>query len=104
MNLHILSMNAWLYSTRRLIEEAQHYGHQLQVISYKNVLCPSASPVLPDAVVPRIAANMTSNGLAAIRAYESMGIKSTLSSTTLELVRNKFACLQKLNSEGIPTP
>ena len=104
MNLHILSINSRLYSTRRLVEEAQISGHQVQVFSYQNLPALTSSAFFPDVLIPRIAANMTHEGKLAIQAYEASNCPSVLSSTTLSSVRDKFQCLEQLRLAGLPTP
>ena len=84
MKIAILSRNKKLYSTRRLKEEAEARGHEVDVIDtlhcYMDIT--SNNPVvryhgeaLPhyDAVIPRIGASITFYGTAVVRQFEMMG-------------------------------
>lgn len=104
MKLHILSLNPQLYSTRRLLEEAQRSGHQVQVINYQKPLASLTPTTIPDVVLPRIAANMTQKGLEMIQTYEVNNVPTSLTSKALSSVRNKFQCLQQLSEAGFATP
>ena len=75
MKICILSRNHNLYSTKRLIEEAQKRGHDVNVIDYMdlNIMIEEGNPILmfknkrlplPDAIIPRIGASKTYYGCA----------------------------------------
>ncbi len=106
MNLHILSLNKNLYSTRRLVEEAQKKGHVVDVLNYERLAFSTTikSQSLADAIIPRIAANMTQKGLQVIQHYEAQSVPTTISSEALRKVRNKYQCLSELAALGLAVP
>lgn len=105
MKLHILSANAQLYSTRRLVEEAKRAACRVEIIDYRqSPLNNKAISTPPAAVIPRVAANMSEEGLAWIEAYEAIGVTSVISAEALRIVRNKPACLARLQAANLPTP
>ena len=84
MKIAILSNGNANYSTKRLVEEAEARGHEVDVIKYKNCYISIESrqnkvyykgkPLENyDAIIPRIAANMTKYGTAIVRQLEMQG-------------------------------
>lgn len=115
MKIALLSRNASLYSTRRLIEACQARGHQVQVIDILKcyIDIASASPAIWymgeklegfDAVIPRIGASVTHYGLAVIRQFEMMGVYCLTESIALGRSRDKLRALQLLSRKGIGLP
>ncbi len=109
MQIHLLSLNRHLYSTRRIVEEAQHQGHDVQILNYEQLSASIEANNLkqtnfPAVIIPRIAANMTTQGKGVIQYYQQRGVRSTLSVEALQLARDKYACLEKLQAYGLPTP
>ncbi len=115
MKIAVLSRNRNLYSTRRLIEAAEHRGHEVQVIDilrcYMNIV--SRRPAVHvkgevlegfDAVVPRIGASVTAYGTAVIRQFEMMGVYCLIESVALSRSRDKLRSLQLLSRKGIGLP
>lgn len=115
MKIAILSRNAGLYSTRRLIEAAKSRGHGVRVIDvlrcYMNI-----EPHNPqiyyrgtqlegfDAVLPRIGASVTFYGTAVVRQFEMMGVYSLNESVAITRSRDKLRALQLLARKGIGMP
>ncbi|HEY0925007.1 MULTISPECIES: 30S ribosomal protein S6--L-glutamate ligase [Rheinheimera] len=115
MKIAILSRNAELYSTKRLVEAATNRGHQVQVIDpltcYMNVNRTNSSihhkgQVLEDfdAVIPRIGASITFYGTAVLRQFEMMGVYSLNESVAISRARDKLRSLQLLARQGIGLP
>lgn len=115
MKIAILSRNAELYSTKRLVEAATRRGHQVQVIDpltcYMNVNRTNSSihhkgQVLEDfdAVIPRIGASITFYGTAVLRQFEMMGVYSLNESVAISRARDKLRSLQLLARQGIGLP
>lgn len=115
MKIAILSRNAELYSTKRLVEAAIERGHQVQVIDpltcYINVNRIKSSihhkgEALEgfDAVIPRIGASITFYGTAVLRQFEMMGIYSLNESVAISRARDKLRSLQLLARQGIGLP
>ncbi|MFO7983805.1 MAG: 30S ribosomal protein S6--L-glutamate ligase [Desulfuromonadales bacterium] len=115
MKIGILSRNAELYSTRRLMEAVRERGHEVQVIDplrcYMTIVSQDPSihyKGLPltgfDAVIPRIGASITFFGAAVVRQFEMMGVYSVNESVAISRSRDKLRSLQLLSRKGIGLP
>jgi ribosomal protein S6--L-glutamate ligase len=115
MKIAILSRNADLYSTRRLVEAAEQKGHSSRVIDHLRctIEIEQKGPSLYygseylegfDAVIPRIGASVTFYGTAVVRQFEMMKVFSAVSSRGIVHSRDKLRCLQVLSKEGIGLP
>ncbi len=115
MKIAILSQNRKLYSTSRLIEEAELRGHNTQVINvlrvYMNIAAHNptlhykGSPLEGfDAVIPRIGASVTFYGATVLRQFEIMGIYPLNESVAITRSRDKLRSLQLLSRRGIGLP
>ncbi len=115
MKIGILSRNANLYSTRRLVEACEQRGHEVQVIDtlkcYMDIT--SSSPAVWyqgeklegfDAIIPRIGASITQYGLSVIRQFEMMGAYTLTESIALGRSRDKLRSLQLLSRKGVGMP
>jgi len=115
MKIAILSRNAGLYSTRRLVEAAKARGHQADVVDtlrcYMNIT--SARPSIHykgeelthyDAVIPRIGASVTFYGAAVVRQLEMMNVFCVNDSVAITRGRDKLRSLQLLSKKGIGMP
>lgn len=115
MKIALLSRNAKLYSTRRLIEAAEARGHEIKVIDvlrcYMNI-APHCTEIHYrgrkltgfDAVIPRIGASVTFYGTAVVRQFEMMGIYSLNESQAITRSRDKLRAHQLLARHGIGMP
>ena len=115
MKIAILSRNARLYSTRRLVEAARERGHTVRVLDplrcYMRI-APGAFEMHCggkllrgfDAVVPRIGASITFYGTAVVRQFEKMGAYTPNDSDAILRARDKLRALQLLAAEGIDLP
>jgi ribosomal protein S6--L-glutamate ligase len=115
MKIAILSQDASLYSTRRIIEAGEKRGHEIKVIDYlrcymnitshKPTVIYQGQPLENiDAIIPRIAASKTFYGTAVVRQFEVMGVFSANDSQAISRSRDKLRCLQILSREGIGLP
>lgn len=115
MKIGILSRNANLYSTRRLVEASLKHGHEVDVIDHLkcNILIEEEQPQLYynddylkgfDAIIPRIGASVTFYGTAVVRQFEMMGVFSAVRSRGLTDSRDKLRSLQLLTKSGIGMP
>ncbi len=114
MRILILSRNASLYSTERLVESAERRGHEVMVrdplkftieVGRNPTMTYMAQKVLtPDFVIPRIGASITAYGLAVVRQFEEMGVKILNDSTGIACSRDKFRALQILSRSQIAFP
>jgi ribosomal protein S6--L-glutamate ligase len=115
MRIALLSRNATLYSTSRLVLAARARGHEVHVLDplelqivvsgNRSRLC-QAGRTLPayDAVVPRIGASVTRYGLAVVRAFEEQGAAMLNPSEALALARDKVRSLAVLAQAGVRVP
>lgn len=94
MNIAILSNGPGNYSTKRLKEVAIARGHKVKVIKYKECYASieKSNPTVSyrgedltkfDAIIPRIASNMTRYGTAIVRQLEMQGVYSVSSSIAI---------------------
>ncbi len=115
MKIAILSNGNGNYSTKRLKEEAVQRGHEVKVIKYKNCYASieQSNPTVSyrgedlgqfDAIIPRIASNMTAYGCAIVRQLEMQGAYSASSSIAISRSRDKLRCMQLLAKGGVGIP
>lgn len=115
MRIAILSRNAKLYSTRRLVEAAELRGHDVEVLDHLKCYMDIAShdPAVHyrgeelqpfDAVIPRIGASVTFYGSAVVRQFEMMGTYCLNESVAITRSRDKLRSLQILARAGIGLP
>jgi ribosomal protein S6--L-glutamate ligase len=115
MKIAILSRNAKLYSTARLVEAAQARGHEVRVLDvlrcYMNIT--SHNPSIHyrgedlvgfDAVIPRIGASVTFYGTAVLRQFEMMNVLPLNESVAISRSRDKLRSIQLLARKGIGMP
>ncbi|MFD2551304.1 30S ribosomal protein S6--L-glutamate ligase [Bizionia sediminis] len=115
MNIVILSRNPHLYSTQRLVEEAQKRHHKVEIIDPLkcDIIIEKEKPTIyykdryldyVDAIIPRIGASITFYGCAVVRQFEMMGAFSIVSSGSILRSRDKLKSLQLLSKAGIGMP
>lgn len=115
MKIAILSRNARLYSTRRLVEAARARGHTTVVVDtlrcYMNMAMARPSihykgePLRDiDAVIPRIGASISFYGSAVVRQFEMMGVYSVNESVAISRSRDKLRSMQLLARRDIGMP
>jgi len=115
MKIAILSQGPANYSTKRLKEEAVKRGHEVRVINYAKcyVTIERGNPVVRyegenlsniDAIIPRIATNLTKYGTAIVRQFEMQGVFTTASSIAITRSRDKLRSYQLMAKSGIGIP
>ncbi|WP_452220028.1 30S ribosomal protein S6--L-glutamate ligase [Lacinutrix salivirga] len=115
MNIVILSRNANLYSTDRLVEEGEKRGHKIEVIDPLrcDIIIEKEKPTIyykdryldyVDAIIPRIGASVTFYGCAVVRQFEEMGVFTIVTSDAIQRSRDKLRSLQRLSKAGIGMP
>lgn len=115
MNIKVLSTNANLYSTRRLVEAAKKRNHNVEIINHVkcDIVIEKKKPVIyyngktiddADAVIPRIGASVTFYGTAVVRQFEMMRVFTTTESQALVRSRDKLRSLQVLARAGLGLP
>jgi len=114
VRLAILSRGPRLYSTRRLVEEAEKHDCYVEVLDPMRLSITVANdepkilnagwPVEVDAVIPRIGFSITHHGVALIRQFERLGIYVANSSDGISQSRDKLHATQLLTKNRIPVP
>ena len=120
MTLWLLIKNITFYNggyvKRRLVEESIKAGIQMRLVnpnrfdllmSATGIVSPvyQGQPIaLPDAVIPRVGANVDYFGLAVMRQLETLGVKVFNPSASIEISRDKLYTHQVLAAAGIPIP
>ncbi len=115
MNIAILSNGNGNYSTKRLKEEAILRGHTVKIIKYRDCYASieKNNPAVSykgedltnfDAIIPRIASNMTRYGTAIVRQLEMQGVYTPSSSIAITRSRDKLRSLQLLAKAGVGIP
>jgi ribosomal protein S6--L-glutamate ligase len=115
MRMLVLSRNAALYSTARLIRAARARGHEVDVldpVSLQFAALPGMPGVLVDGsplpkydvVLPRIGASMTSYGATAVAALTELGLPVLNGANGILLARDKLRSLQRLAAHRVKVP
>lgn len=115
MKIAILSNGPGNYSTKRLKEEAINRGHEVEVIKYRNCYASieQNNPTVSykgdmltgfDAIIPRIASNMTRYGTAIVRQFEMQGVYTVSSSIAITRSRDKLRSMQLMAKTGVGIP
>ncbi len=115
MNIIILSRNEHLYSTRRLIDEAEYRDHNVEVIDPLkcDLIIEQEKPRIfyegrylnnVDAIIPRIGSSVTFYGCAVVRQFEMMNVFTTVTSEAILRSRDKLRSLQRLTKAGVGMP
>lgn len=115
MIVYILSRNAKLYSTKRLVEAGQERGWDMHVIDYLRcsieimkgelkVNYKGKELPIPDAIIPRIGASRTFYGTAMVRHFEMMDVFSTSGNLAIKRSRDKLRSLQVLSKFDVDMP
>jgi len=115
MILYILSRNANLYSTSRLVEAAAEKNWDVKVIDYLKCTIEIMKGELvinylgkvlptPDAIIPRIGASRTFYGTAMVRHFEMMDVFSTSGNLAIARSRDKLRSLQVLSKNDVDMP
>ena len=114
LRVAILSRGPRLYSTRRLVEEANALGCSVDVLDPTKLSVSVGNDgrrilhegwnVEVDAVVPRIGYSITDHGVTIVRQFELMGTYVANTSDGIKNSRDKLHAAQILSSNHIPVP
>ncbi len=115
MKIVVLSRNANLYSTKRIVEAGIQRGHEMMVIDHTkcDIIIEKRKPQIyykgnplkdVDAVIPRIGASVTFFGTAVVRQFEMMKVFTSTESQALVRSRDKLRSLQILSRAGLGLP
>lgn len=116
MNIAILSVSLNVFSTQRIMQEAQKLGHYVELIDHTkcSVKLGEGKPRIHlgeedvtnefDAIIPRIGAKVTKHGSAIVKQFEMNNVFSTARSLGITRARNKVRTLQIMARKNIPIP
>ena len=115
MKIAVLSRDASLYSTRRLMEAGEKREHRMVIIdhmrcymditAYDPKVIYQGKPLADiDAIIPRIGATKTFYGTAVVRQFQMMGVFTANGADAISRSRDKLRCLQLLSKEGVGLP
>ncbi len=113
--LVILSRGPQLYSTKRIVEEAEKAGWAVRVLdplllapmfgdNEKGGLQHRGWPIECEAIIPRIGYSITKQGTEKVRQFEGMGVIVMNSSDGITRSRDKLIAGQMMSVGGIPVP
>jgi ribosomal protein S6--L-glutamate ligase len=115
MRLLVLSRNATLYSTSRLVLAARARGHEVTVADPLDfhIVVSRGRPAMflghspvphADLVIPRIGASITNYGLAVVRQFDLMGVPVLNNAIAIARSRDKLRAMQLLTKKDIDVP
>jgi ribosomal protein S6--L-glutamate ligase len=115
MDIALLTRGPGLYSSQRLYRACLARGHQARLLDYTRcslVLGETRPQIyyldrpleIPQGIIPRIGATLTSEGAALIRHFEGMKVATTTPSRALVQARDKLHSLQILARRGVAVP
>jgi ribosomal protein S6--L-glutamate ligase len=115
MRLLLLSRNATLYSTSRLVLAARSRGHEVSVVDpldlrivisrgRPSVFLGDRAVPHTDLVLPRIGASITNYGLAVVRQFDLMGVPVLNTALAIARSRDKLRAMQLLTRRNIDVP
>ncbi|WP_339711171.1 RimK family alpha-L-glutamate ligase [uncultured Kriegella sp.] len=116
MNIGLLSVSMNVYSTRRIMQEAEELGHYVEQIDHTKCAVKLGSGkskiYLGDeditnefhAIIPRIGTKVTRHGAAIVKQFEMNKVFSSARSSSIINARNKVRTLQIMANRGIPVP
>jgi ribosomal protein S6--L-glutamate ligase len=115
VRIALLSRNAKLYSTSRLVEAARARGHDVDVIdpiACVLVISRGSQRMFArgveingyDVVIPRIGASITDYGLAVLAYFERHGVPPLNSQVAIARSRDKLRALQSLSAHDVGIP
>ncbi|MDY0780604.1 RimK family alpha-L-glutamate ligase [Tenacibaculum sp. IB213877] len=116
MNVFILSLSGYIYSTNRIFKEAKKRGHKVSIIDHtkcsirlnngkKEIIFEGDNIINePDIIIPRIGTSVNKHGSTIVKEFEMNGVYSTASSQGIACSHSKVQTLQLLNDKKLPIP
>jgi ribosomal protein S6--L-glutamate ligase len=115
VRIALLSRNAKLHSTARIVEAAHARGHEVEVIDpiacsvvisrFQHRLFARGREIIGhDVVIPRIGASITDYGLAVLTHFERLNVPSVNSTIAIQRSRDKLRALQYLSAHDVGIP
>ncbi|WP_299105536.1 RimK family alpha-L-glutamate ligase [uncultured Tenacibaculum sp.] len=116
MNIFILSVGEYIYSTQRIYKEARRRGHKVSVINHLKCSIKLSNgehqifyegeniSEKADIIIPRIGASATRHGSDVVKEFEMNNVYTTASSLGILRAQNKVRTLQIMNKASLPIP
>ena len=116
MNIFILSVADYIFSTQRIYKEAKRRGHTVQIINHLkcSIKLTDGNPEIiyrgkniindADVIIPRIGTSATRHGAEVVKQFEMNGLFSTASASGIITAQNKAQTLQIINQQKISIP
>jgi ribosomal protein S6--L-glutamate ligase len=115
VRIALLSRNAKLYSSARLIEAARARGHEIDIVDpigcmlvvsrgTHKLFAKGREARGYDMVIPRIGASVTDYGLAVLTYFERAGVPSVNTGVAIARSRDKLRALQFLSAHDVGIP
>ncbi|WP_298485212.1 RimK family alpha-L-glutamate ligase [uncultured Maribacter sp.] len=116
MDIGLLSVSINVYSTKRIVEEAQKLGHYIEQIDHTKcaVKLGKGKPQIFyqgqnitnvfQAIIPRIGTKVTKHGAAIVKQFQMNGVYSVAEAQSITTARNKVQTLQIMARKGIAIP
>jgi ribosomal protein S6--L-glutamate ligase len=116
VKIFVLSVGENIYSTKRLVDEAEERGHDVRVINHTkcSVKLGKGRPQIifegeniidkVDVIIPRIGGSVSGHGAAIVKEFEMNGVFSSARSLGILRAQNKVRTLQIMNRKNIPIP
>jgi ribosomal protein S6--L-glutamate ligase len=116
VKIFVLSVGENIYSTKRLVDEAEERGHDVRVINHTkcSVKLGKGRPQIiiegeniidkVDVIIPRIGGSVSRHGAAIVKEFEMNGVFSSARSLGILRAQNKVRTLQIMNRKNIPIP
>lgn len=116
MNIAVLSMSMNVYSTQRIVKEAERMNHTISQIDYTKCALVWGHPkpavyynnqdisASYDAVIPRIGSTWSKQAIAVVAQLETNGIFSSATALGIAVAKNKLLASQTLHNNGVPMP
>src|SRR5256885_10207366 len=115
MRFLVLSRNATMTSTSRLVLAARSRGHEVTVADPLDfhIVVSRRQPSMflgdrpvprADLVIPRIGASITNYGLAVVRQFDMMGVPVLNTAVAIARSRDKLRAMQLLTKKDIDVP
>ena len=116
LKIGLLASDQELYSNQRILEAGEERGHEMVFLNIKQcyMKLDAVDPEVHyrggkvlgdlDAVIPRIRPSVTFYGCALARQFESMGVYTVNSSSSISQSRDKLYSLQLMLKNGVNIP
>lgn len=116
MNIFILSVADYIFSTQRIYKEAKRRGHNVKIVNHLKCsikLTNGTAEIIyegknisndADVIIPRIGTSATKHGAEVVKQFELNGTNTTASASGILIAQNKAQTLQIVNQQNIPIP